>query len=80
MDVRRGEFPHGSQGGSWERTGKIKGWLGPFSLCSEFGVFFHFISEIYLGCLLPLFSQDQLEEVLSLCRSPGGAGYAKNAG
>lgn len=30
------------------------------SMCSEFGFFFYFISEIYLGCLLNLFSQDQL--------------------
>jgi len=30
------------------------------SLCSEFDVSFYFRAEIYLGCLLHVFSQDQL--------------------
>lgn len=37
--------------------------LTPFqcnlSLCCEFGAFYYFICEIYLGWLLCLFSQDQ---------------------
>lgn len=76
MDVRRREFLDGSHGGRWAGKRKIKGLerkMIPFqcnlSLCIQSGICFYLRAEIYLGCLLYLFSQDQPEEVLSLHRS-----------